>query len=147
MWGSDLWLFGRTSAVVLSLLFVGHLPKGLGFLTAQAVKNLPVMQETWVWSLGQEDPLKWGMATHSSILAWKSHVHSSLAAIDHGIGKKTQLSNTLISFMGPISRGLGHNCTAFPARLLISSWLPLYNCGYRRCLLLVFTSLLLITAL
>ena len=35
------------------------------------VKSLPTMQETWVWSLGQEDPLEKGMATHSSILAWK----------------------------------------------------------------------------
>ena len=34
------------------------------------VKNLPVMQETWVQSLGQEDPLEEGMATYSSILAW-----------------------------------------------------------------------------
>ena len=34
------------------------------------VKNLPVMQETWVQSLGQEDPLEKGMATNSSILAW-----------------------------------------------------------------------------
>ena len=39
---------------------------------AQMVKNLPVMQETWVHSLGQEDPLELGMATHSSILAWRS---------------------------------------------------------------------------
>ena len=38
---------------------------------AQAVKNLPVMQETWVQSLGLEDSLQKGMATHSSILAWK----------------------------------------------------------------------------
>jgi len=37
----------------------------------QTVKNLPVMQETRVQSLGQEDPLKKGMATHSSILAWR----------------------------------------------------------------------------
>ena len=37
---------------------------------AQTVKNLPVMQETRVQSLGQEDPLEKGMATHSSILAW-----------------------------------------------------------------------------
>ena len=37
---------------------------------AQTVKNLPVMQETWVWSLGWEDPLEKIMATHSSILAW-----------------------------------------------------------------------------
>ena len=37
---------------------------------AQTVKNLLAMQETRVWSLGQEDPLEKGMATHSSILAW-----------------------------------------------------------------------------
>ena len=35
------------------------------------VKNLPVMQETWVPSLDQEDPLEKGMATHSGILAWR----------------------------------------------------------------------------
>ena len=35
------------------------------------VKNLPATQETWVGSLGQEDPLEKGMATHSSILAWR----------------------------------------------------------------------------
>ena len=34
-------------------------------------KNLPTMQETWVWSLGRVDPLETGMATHSSILAWR----------------------------------------------------------------------------
>ena len=39
---------------------------------AQTVKNLPALQETQVWSLGQEvDPLEKGMATHSSILAWR----------------------------------------------------------------------------
>ena len=38
---------------------------------AQAVKNLPAMQEMWVQSLGQEDPLEKEMATISSILAWK----------------------------------------------------------------------------
>ena len=38
-------------------------------LVAQTVKNLPAMQETWVQSLGQEDPLVKGMATHSSIPA------------------------------------------------------------------------------
>ena len=35
------------------------------------VKNLPAVQETWVQSLGQEDPLEKGMATHSSVLAWR----------------------------------------------------------------------------
>ena len=41
----------------------------LGPLVAQTVKNLPAVQETWVQSLGQEDPLEKGIATHSSILA------------------------------------------------------------------------------
>ena len=40
-------------------------------LVAQMVKCLPAMQETWVRSLGQEDPLEKEKATHSSILAWK----------------------------------------------------------------------------
>ena len=40
-------------------------------LVAQLVKNPPIMWETWVPSLGWEDPLEKGKATHSSILAWR----------------------------------------------------------------------------
>ena len=40
-------------------------------LVVQMVKDLPAIQETWVWSLGQEDPLEKEMATHSNILAWR----------------------------------------------------------------------------
>ena len=40
-------------------------------LVAQRLKSLPAMQETWVRSLGQEDPLEKEMATHSSILVWR----------------------------------------------------------------------------
>ena len=40
-------------------------------MVAQTVKNPPVMQETWVQSLGWDDPLEKGKATHSSILAWR----------------------------------------------------------------------------
>ena len=40
-------------------------------LVAQRLKRLPPMQETWVQSLGQEDPLEKEMANHSSILAWR----------------------------------------------------------------------------
>ena len=40
-------------------------------LVVQMVKHLPAMQENWVQSLGQEDPLEKGMVTHSSILAWR----------------------------------------------------------------------------
>ena len=42
------------------------------FLVAQTVKNLPAVRKTWVLFLGWEDPLEEGMATHSSILAWKT---------------------------------------------------------------------------
>ena len=41
------------------------------FLVAQTAKHLPAMQETWVQSPGQEDPLEKERATHSSILVWK----------------------------------------------------------------------------
>jgi len=55
-------------------------------LVAQLVKNLPAMRETWVQSLGWEDPLEKEMATHSSILAWRITVH--------GVAKSwTQLSD------------------------------------------------------
>ena len=40
-------------------------------LVTQSVKNPPAMQDTWAQSLGWEDPLEEGMATHSSILAWR----------------------------------------------------------------------------
>ena len=40
-------------------------------MVGQLVKNLPAMQETWVQSLGWEDPLEKGTTTHSSILAWR----------------------------------------------------------------------------
>ena len=45
--------------------------KEKGFLDGSELKNPPANQETWVWSLGQEDPLVEEMATHSSILAWR----------------------------------------------------------------------------
>ena len=40
-------------------------------LVAQMVKNLPTMQETWVQSLGWEDPLEEGVTTHSNVIAWR----------------------------------------------------------------------------
>ena len=49
-------------------LFEAHLKTSL---VAQRLKHLPSMQETWVQSLGQEDPLEKEMATHSSIFAWR----------------------------------------------------------------------------
>ena len=54
-------------------MFIMHsLHSTLGSLIAQLAKNLPAMQETWVLSLGQEDPLEKEMATHSSTLAMEN---------------------------------------------------------------------------
>ena len=53
------------------LLFLGWRIIPVPSLRAQSVKSLLAVQETWVQSLGEEDPLEKGMATHSSILAWK----------------------------------------------------------------------------
>ena len=52
-------------------LFLCDNPRSQAYLVAQTVKNPPAMQETWVQSLGWEDPLEKGMVTHSSIHAWK----------------------------------------------------------------------------
>ena len=57
-----------------SHLLLKEKPFGGGFPGGSAVKNLPALQEpqeTWVGSLGGEDPLEEGMATHSTILAWR----------------------------------------------------------------------------
>ena len=57
-------------------------------LVAQTLKNPPAMQETWVRSLGWEEPLEEGMATHSSILAWRTPLdRGSWWATDHGVAK------------------------------------------------------------
>ena len=62
-------------------------------LVAQTVKNLPAMQEAQVRSLGQEDPLEKGMATHSGILAWRIPMdRGAWRATVHGVTKSpTQL--------------------------------------------------------
>ena len=64
-------------------------------LVAQMVKNPPAMQETWVRSLGWEDPLEEGMATHFSILAWRIPMdRGAWRATVHGVEKSwTQLSD------------------------------------------------------
>ena len=64
-------------------------------LVAQMVKNLPAMWETWVQSLGWEDSLEEGMATHSRILTWRIPMDRGVWwATVHGVAKsRTQLSN------------------------------------------------------
>ena len=62
-------------------------------MVTQMVKNLPAVQETWVQSLGWEDPLEKKMATHFSILAWKISWRGAWHAAVYEIAKSwTQLS-------------------------------------------------------
>ena len=87
-----------------SILGLGRSPgEGIGYLLqyswasllAQSVKNPPAMKESWVRSLGWEDPLEEGIATHSSILAWRILMdRGALWATVHGVAKsQTKLSD------------------------------------------------------
>ena len=84
-------------------------------LVAQTVKNQPAMQETWVQSLDWEDPLEEGMATHSSILAWRismncsppgSSVHGDFTGTNTGLGCHALLQG-IFPTQGP-NPGLPH---------------------------------------
>ena len=68
---------------------------GTASLVAQMVKNLPAMWETWVRSLGWEDPLEEGVATHSNILDWRILMdRGAWQAAVHGVAKSwTQMSD------------------------------------------------------
>ena len=57
-------------------------------LVAQMVKNPPAMQETWVSSVGWEEPLEEGMASHSSILTWRIPMDRGIwQVVVHGVAK------------------------------------------------------------
>ena len=73
---------------------LSHVGNGAS-LVAQLVKNPPAAWETWVQSLGWEDPLEEGMATHSIILAWRNPMEGGAwQATVHGITKsRTQLND------------------------------------------------------
>ena len=63
------------------------------------VKRLPAMQETWVRSLGREDPLEKEMATHSSILAWRIPQMEELGGLQSmGSQSQTRLSDFTFTF-------------------------------------------------
>ena len=70
----------------------------------QTIKNLPAMQETWVRSLDQEDPLETGMEIHSSILAWRiswTEVPDGLLSMV-SLRVNTQLSNLHYYYYYPV---------------------------------------------
>ena len=67
-------------------------------LVAQMVKNPPAMQETCVWSLGWDNPLKYEMTTHSNILAWRIHGQRSLAGYNPWGHKESEATFTSLHF-------------------------------------------------
>ena len=66
------------------------------------VKNLPAMQEMHVLSLGQDDPLENGMATHSSILAWRIHGQRSLVGYSTWGCKELDMTEQLSLFVATL---------------------------------------------
>ena len=96
---------------------------------AQTVKRLPTMRETWVRSLGWEDPLEEEMATHSSILAWRIPW-----ATVHGVTKsRTRLSDFTFFFQPPSSpnceaTGVPRRCQMSQGSKIAPSWEP-GHCG------------------
>ena len=79
---------------------VGAFTRGQASLVTQTVKRLPAMRETWVQSLGWEDPLEKEMETYSSTLAWKILWMEEPSRYSPGVAKsRTQLSDfTFLSF-------------------------------------------------
>ena len=70
-WCTALGFPGGSAAKNLPACFAAIYKPLWASLGVQMVRNLLAMQETWVWSLGWEDPLEEGMATHSNILTWR----------------------------------------------------------------------------
>ena len=107
-------------------------------LMAQTVKNLPAMRETWVRSLGQEDPLEKGMATLSSILAWEIPWTEEPGGLQSKGSQKswTQLSDEHLALVFKINRTLGLLLQHFSAdisfsRALSTFSLPFFSFGSR----------------
>ena len=73
---------------------------------AQKVKNLPAMQETWVRSLGQEDPLEKAMATHTSILAWRIPWTEELGRQDSSVENSQNSPQSPVPFIAEGRFGL-----------------------------------------
>ena len=107
--------------------------KSRASLAAQTLKNLPVMRETQVRSLGQEDPLEKGMATHSSIFAWRipqteeprglqsmgsQRVTHAWANNTHGVKVQSQKPRRANHSLGPcLSPPWGNNARSTPPSL------------------------------
>ena len=94
-------------------------------LVVQMVKKPPTMRETWVQSLGWEGSLEEGMATHSSILAWRIPMdRGAWWATVHGLTKnRTWLSNWTEQDCQPLKdRDFAFSATQGPSSILLANW-------------------------
>ena len=94
LWGIySKWASHRKTNIVWFYLYevskmVKYIESKRTSLGVQTKKNLPAVWETWIWSLGWEDPLDEGMTTHSSILAWRIPMNREIWwATVHGVAK------------------------------------------------------------
>ena len=105
-----------------------------GFPSGSGIKNLSVMQETWVWSLGWEVPLEKEMATHSSILAWEIPMdRGAWQDMVHGVTKRVghYLVNILYTYMWFISGSYG-------LYFYIYIYVSIYNIIYMTYILYIY---------
>ena len=97
-------------------------------LVAQTVKHLPAMRETWVPSLGREYPPDEGMATHSSILAWRISLERSLAGYSPWGHKESDTTERLHFSLSLLKNFIG----------FVNDHLFMYNQGHLPYFLKVF---------
>ena len=96
-----------------------------GFPGGTVVKNPPAMEETWVQSLGQEDPLEEDMATHSSILAWRipwTEESSRLQSLHSQSGR--QLSDRICMHKVYVTEAMSIASPDFPCKISYHFSLP-----------------------
>ena len=83
-------------------------------LVALTGKSPPAMQETWVWSLGQEDPLEEGVVTHCSTLAWGIPWTEEPGGVQSMGSQRDDWAGDSFTFMGDSGRGKGTQITSCP---------------------------------
>ena len=124
--------------VYVSMLLSQLVPPSPSSLVAQRVKRLPAMRETWVLSLGREDPLEKEMATHSSILAWRIPWAEKPGGLQStGSQSRTWLSDfTFLLLLYPQVCSLCLGLYSYPANRFISTYffrVHIYELVYAFC--------------
>ena len=118
------------------IIIFGRLQTNEASLVAQTVKSLPAMQETWIWSLGWEDPLEKEMATHSSngflssVQFSRSVVSGSLRSIVSDSLRPRGLQHTKPPCPSPTFRAYSNSCPLHPwyHPTISSSVVPFSSC-------------------